>query len=481
MTTLGAVGVDGTIYNAANITIGYIANQHEKPSTKGTRHWYELWLVAHSLLMMQDAAGNHVAVGTITETGRFKTRPNEITPSARVGAFALLYMPLTERNEEENRPNTKAAWHDVALLSAMLYTPLFFLIYAVGINPIQVSVLGVRLGFTTGTFLCFFLVWWIVRQIKIEQSFKSHNFNYRLQLLNRNTGLQKMNRAILWCLDLAILLAAYTGSYYFIPLMAALAIGVRGNKRYCSHEPWRMDLYRAGGDGEARMPDPDDENPDPERYHDELYQWTLDSTTHQLQAQLSLRLDMQAIETLRQQNPFRANSLPHIKAVEKLFKGYTDRHLVHKIVAYVNYESQHIGLTQLEQLQLLLDFAQEPNIVYAYDEDCAEIGHPTDYARYPDETICDRRGDCDCKAVLAASLFVEAGFKTAYVITQNHAAVGVAFKDADTSLMTARCSNAILSKDGLPYFFCETTGDGFRIGDMASTRKEDIADVLFLN
>ena len=36
-------------------------------------------------------------------------------------------------------------------------------------------------------------------------------------------------------------------------------------------------------------------------------------------------------------------------------------------------------------------------------------------------------------------------------------------------------------KDGYMYFFCETTGDGFKIGDLGSTTKEAVEDILFLN
>ena len=37
------------------------------------------------------------------------------------------------------------------------------------------------------------------------------------------------------------------------------------------------------------------------------------------------------------------------------------------------------------------------------------------------------------------------------------------------------------TKDGYLYFFCETTGDGFKIGDLGSTTKEAVQDIIFLN
>ena len=118
---------------------------------------------------------------------------------------------------------------------------------------------------------------------------------------------------------------------------------------------------------------------------------------------------------------------------------------------------------------------------YEYDEKCNEIGNLREYARYPDETMYDGRGDCDCKAVLAAVLFREAGYKTAYLLTSNYAAVAVAFKNKNASDLVAMADQSLVTKDGYMYFFCETTGDGFKIGDLGSTTKEAVEDIIFLN
>ena len=40
---------------------------------------------------------------------------------------------------------------------------------------------------------------------------------------------------------------------------------------------------------------------------------------------------------------------------------------------------------------------------------------------------------------------------------------------------------SLVTKDGYLYFFCETTGDGFKIGDLGSTTKEAVQDIIFLN
>jgi hypothetical protein len=93
----------------------------------------------------------------------------------------------------------------------------------------------------------------------------------------------------------------------------------------------------------------------------------------------------------------------------------------------------------------------------------------------------DGRGDCDCKAVLASVLFREAGYKTAYITTATHAAVAVAFKRKDSPELVAMAGQSLVTKDGYLYFFCETTGDGFKIGDLGGTTKEAVENIIFLN
>jgi hypothetical protein len=167
--------------------------------------------------------------------------------------------------------------------------------------------------------------------------------------------------------------------------------------------------------------------------------------------------------------------------IEQLMESCRDNRKVHQVLSYIEVEARRAGLNEMERMQFILDFVQRPNIEYEYDEKCEEIGCPRDYARYPDETMYDGRGDCDCKAALAAILFREAGHKTAYLTTMNHAAVAVAFRTKVDASMVELAEESMLTHDGYMYFFCETTGDGFRIGDLGSTTKEAITDILFLN
>lgn len=82
-----------------------------------------------------------------------------------------------------------------------------------------------------------------------------------------------------------------------------------------------------------------------------------------------------------------------------------------------------------------------------------------EYPKYPVETLVEG-GDCEDKAILLASFFKAMGYKTALIIfdgNPGHAAVGV------------ECPGAIGSyfeKDGIKYFYIETTNKGWRLGQI---------------
>ena len=120
------------------------------------------------------------------------------------------------------------------------------------------------------------------------------------------------------------------------------------------------------------------------------------------------------------------------------------------------------------------------------DEEGHETGGNHEYARFPGEQLYDKRGDCDCKAGLAAALFRNAGYKVAYVTSRSHAAIAVAcpkewFRYYNTRSLFGNDKKALIDKDGLYYYFCETTSDSFRIGDFGtSVNPEEFTNFRFL-
>ena len=478
----------------------------KRAGINGSGRWYELWLRKHSLVYScpplasadgDDEAAKDKLVGKVVETGRLgEAKPRTFTVTARAGGFLLLYKDRQPKPASEDSMAVKMTWKDTALPSAVLFTFIYGLFYLTGMGRMSFPALGEQIGFVAAMLLVFFAIWAILRQIKIEALLEGKAFDDFLMLIDRNTGLGGLNNWIILTASAALLVSIFIYGSDFIPLQAAILIGTWVNRKYISREPWELsdaddeeeDTFDTDGededDGEGEeggSGDGGDESEETEAV-ERHFEWSLDSWSHQLRGQLTISFNPKSIAALRASNPFRLNpNHSHEAKAQELFDTCTKNKRVHQVLHYINTLSHKEGLGELDKMQFILDFVQKPNIDYEYDDKCEEIGHPFDYARYPDETMFDGRGDCDCKAVLASILFREAGYKTAYVTTATHAAVAVAFKRKDSSDLVAMASQSIVTKDGYLYFFCETTGDGFKIGDLGGTTKEAVENIIFLN
>ena len=118
-------------------------------------------------------------------------------------------------------------------------------------------------------------------------------------------------------------------------------------------------------------------------------------------------------------------------------------------------------------MQFALDFAQAPNITYCVDENSASIEYAKEYMRFPDEVLYDKEGDCDCKSSLTAALFHELGYNVIFMLSQKlkHAAIGIECKEEWLQNINPENPDSVLREyNGKRYLYCETTGDGNKIG-----------------
>jgi hypothetical protein len=132
-------------------------------------------------------------------------------------------------------------------------------------------------------------------------------------------------------------------------------------------------------------------------------------------------------------------------------------------------------LTPLQTANAVLSFVQLA-IQYGFDEDTTKdfAGGPfKEYGRFPVETIHDSVGDCECTAILCASLLAYLGFKTALLFVTIadsaggeptcHVATGL---DAEGALLAesgvADAFDYIAATDGSGrrYLYGETAMDG---------------------
>ena len=80
-----------------------------------------------------------------------------------------------------------------------------------------------------------------------------------------------------------------------------------------------------------------------------------------------------------------------------------------------------------------------------------------EYPRFPIETLVDQTGDCDCKAILYATLILTLGYGAVFINPTDHLAVGVLGNNLHGTYWT---------HNNQTYYYAETTGVGFTIGQL---------------
>jgi len=94
-----------------------------------------------------------------------------------------------------------------------------------------------------------------------------------------------------------------------------------------------------------------------------------------------------------------------------------------------------------------------------YTSDSVTTGRD-EYPRFPIETLVDDGGDCEDTSILFATLTLLMGYGTVYINPPNHFAVGILGNDLRGTYWTyPEGSNKT-------YYYCETTGDNFKIGQL---------------
>ncbi len=81
-----------------------------------------------------------------------------------------------------------------------------------------------------------------------------------------------------------------------------------------------------------------------------------------------------------------------------------------------------------------------------------------DYWRFPIETLDDGVGDCEDTAILLAAILSAMGHRVCFLTAPGHAALGI----ADVEGM----GTAAITKNGIDFLYAETTGEGFRLGEL---------------
>ena len=118
----------------------------------------------------------------------------------------------------------------------------------------------------------------------------------------------------------------------------------------------------------------------------------------------------------------------------------------------LNKTATQLGYNSFDQISFVLAFIQS----LPYTSDSVTTGQD-EYPRFPIETLVDDGGDCEDTSILFATLTLIMGYGTVYINPTNHYAVGILGNDLQGTYWTYQNKT---------YYYCETTGNGFKIGQL---------------
>jgi hypothetical protein len=150
----------------------------------------------------------------------------------------------------------------------------------------------------------------------------------------------------------------------------------------------------------------------------------------------------------------------------KLALDSGDDQYIESLVERLENAAENKGFSKYETVEFVISFVQS----LPYTEDDVET--PWDeYPRYPIETIFDRGGDCEDTSLLVAALLDEMNYDVCLLILENdeHCAVGIAGGEG--------IYGTYYLVDETKYYFLETTGTGWEIGELPSSITDGSAQI----
>ena len=145
------------------------------------------------------------------------------------------------------------------------------------------------------------------------------------------------------------------------------------------------------------------------------------------------------------------------------FLTTTNDYYLKILVEKLNETTTELGYNSFDEVSFVLAFVQS----LPYTSDSVTTGHD-EYPRFPIETLVDDGGDCEDTTILFASLTLIMGYGTVYINPPDHYAVGILGDDITGTYWTY---------NNRTYYYCETTGNGFKIGQLPDEFKGQDAHV----
>ncbi len=133
----------------------------------------------------------------------------------------------------------------------------------------------------------------------------------------------------------------------------------------------------------------------------------------------------------------------------------TDDYYLKVLAQKLNETATQQGYTDFDKVSFVLAFVQS----LPYTSDSVTTGRD-EYPRFPIETLVDDGGDCEDTSILFATLTLIMGYGTVYINPTDHYAVGILGNNLRGTYWTHP------ENSNNTYYYCETTGDNFKIGQL---------------
>lgn len=125
------------------------------------------------------------------------------------------------------------------------------------------------------------------------------------------------------------------------------------------------------------------------------------------------------------------------------------------------------GYESYDEVSFILAFVQS----MPYTSDKVTTGYD-EYPRFPVETLVDGGGDCEDTSILFATITLSLNYSTIFISPPNHCAVGVWGKNL---------TGSYYNYNERTYYYCETTGDDWKIGQIPDEYKDVSANLYSIN
>lgn len=425
--------------------------------------------------VVTDASGNEIA---FAKTG-LRKGDDLLIRAAATGALCA----LNSEKDKALRADVRIGFKDLALPSALIFMLLFVPLALLGYDTSILSFLGSEISYISYMLLAYAFICWTLYFIKKCMTMRNRSMVYFLGLVDRNIGLTAWNIIIIVLSGLLSLASLFICNYTLFPLFLVLFLGFVINLG-CFKDEWKVvdpcsswgpkwgGSRRAGQAPKAHVPGT----------LEVVYSWV-----PVLEAKGIAHANEEVVLTfnesdfdpsagrVRRANPFAEGpvmSHDELKSKAKtVMKGSDgpendERKALVAIVNSAYQICQRYSLADFELYDLILMFCQY-NIEYRDDKECDTIGNVEEYFRFAAETLVDRKGDCDCKSILAYKIFEVLGVNVDLALVKSNSTeynhVGLVLHKDSTSVVPIPPSYHQYSR-GLIY--CETTGEAFAPGEV---------------